>query len=99
MVNTNWERTNGARDLINGLNESTDQTNESSRQIFFPQSTTKTTGCGFGLKTRTSTREMNLPERVIYHWNRTEIRSPKNPKIFPLGLTTKNSEVVVNTNW
>ena len=82
VVNTNWGRMVGPRTLINGLNESPNQTNENPKKIFFLPLTTKTTGCGFGLKPRTSTREMGLSEKVIYHWIRNEIRSPKNPNFF-----------------
>ena len=72
----------GARDLINGSNESTNQTNKILIIFFILPLTTTTTGCGFDLKPRTSTREMGLVEKVIYHWNRNKIRSPKNPNFF-----------------
>ena len=35
VVNTNWGRTGGARDLINGLNESTNQTNKNPIKKFY----------------------------------------------------------------
>ena len=70
------------RDLINGLNESPNQTNKNPINFFISPLTTITTGGGFGLKPRTHARERGLLERIIYHWNRNEIRSPKNPKFF-----------------